>query len=193
MMAPLGSISADTSTGQPKQGAAWDVTYSGSPPNVTVLPPDEFLCRNIVLEVTLLSPEATDIKMGDGPSMPLHAAQKLRIRPFRTQAVRTDIYWEFPTNSYGEIKASGRERFKDKGIAVMMQEIVHIPIDGIRVLLHNSMDTRYTVNVKDVVGEITILQRLRPIIQSHMKASQSAATGQQPSRPASRWTLQLPM
>ena len=185
MMAPLGSISADTSTGQPKQGAAWDATYSGPPLNVTVLPPDEFLCQNIVLEVTLLSPEATDIKMGDGPSMPLHTAQKLWICPFHTQAVQTDIYWEFPTNSCGEIKASGRECFKDKGIVVMMQEIAHIPIDGIRVLLHNSMDTPYTVNVKDVVGEITILWRLCPIIQSHMKVNQSAATEQWPSRSAS--------
>ena len=131
--------------------------------------------------------------MGDGPSMPLHAAQKLRICPFCTQAVWTDIYWEFPTNSYGEIKASGREHFKDKGIALMMQEIAHIPIDGIRVLLHNSTDTPYTVNVKDVVREITILQWLCPIIRSHMKASQSAATEQRPSRPASRQTLQLPM
>ena len=71
----------------------------------------------------------------------------------------------------------------------MMQEIAHIPIDGIRVLLHNSMDTPYTVNVKDVVGEITILRQLRPIIRSHMKASQSAATEQRPSRPASQRTL----
>ena len=104
MMAPLQSISADTSTGQPKQGAAWDATYSGPPPNVTVLPLDEFLHQNV------------------------HTAQKLQIRPFCTQAVRTDIYWEFPTNSYGEIKASGRECFKDKGIAVMMHKLPISPL-----------------------------------------------------------------
>ena len=65
-----------------------------------------------MIDVHLLSPETHEVKPVDG-RIPLFSAQKLKLKPFCTQAVRTDVYWQFPENIYGDIRVSGLEEFHD--------------------------------------------------------------------------------
>ena len=146
----------------------WEQVYQGPPPNVTIQPNDS-LIRNIVIDVSLLSPDAHEVKATSGPRIPLFSAQKLKLRPFRTRAVRTDVYWEFPENTYGEIRTSGRERFHERGVEVLCQKVSHIPNDGISVLLHNASNEPYNISIGDDMGEIMILRVLQPIIRTQVK------------------------
>ena len=182
-----GPMSAEAPPGPLPPRAAWDNSYTGPPPNVTIQPNDDSLLRNVILDVTLLSSAAQDIRSSNGPRMPLYSAQKIKIRPFRTRSVRTDIYWAFPDSTYGEIRASSRERFRHKGIEVISQKISNVPVDGLSVLLHNTTDRTYNLNIKDEIGEIILARILQPIIRSQFKAEQGSkdrlAKGPKASQP----------
>ena len=141
----------------------------GPTPTVTAQAQNESIRRNVILDATLLSPDAQKLRIGDGPQIPLYSAQKLKIRPYRTRSIRTDVYWEFPDNTYGEIRASGRERFREKGIDVIRQKVSNVPINGLSVLLHNTTDKLYSLNIKDSIGEIIIVQVLQPIIRAQFE------------------------
>ena len=73
----------DNITRPPSRMVPWEQTYQGPPPNVTIQPNDSLL-RNIVIDVSLLSPDAHEVKATNGPRIPLFSAQKLKLRPFRT-------------------------------------------------------------------------------------------------------------
>ena len=169
LMPPSGPLGTDATLRLPSTRTTWDNNYPGPPPNVTIQQKDDASPHNVLLDVTLLSPEAHELTIGEEPRISRYAAQKLKIRPFRTLSVQTDIYWEFPDHTYGEIKASGREKFCTKGIEVTVQKISNVPLDGISVLLHNTTDKMYNVNIKDEIGEIIILQVLQPIVRSQFK------------------------
>ena len=73
----------DNITRPPSRMVPWEQTYQGPPPNVTIQPNDSLL-RNIVIDVSLLSPDAHEVKATNGPRIPLFSAQKLKLRPFQT-------------------------------------------------------------------------------------------------------------
>ena len=147
----------------------WEQNPQRAPPNVTIQPQDESLIRNIVIDVHLLSPEAREVKPVDG-RIPLFSAQKLKLKPFHTRAVRTDVYWQFPENIYGDIRVSGREEFCDRGVEALPQKVSQVPQDGISVLLHNTSDRPYSLNVGAETGEIVLVRVLQPIIRTQTKA-----------------------
>ena len=122
-----------------------------------------------MIDVSLLSADAHEVKATNGPRIPLFSAQKLKLRPFRTRAVRTDVYWKFPENTYGEMRTSGRERFHEKRVKVLCQKVSQIPNEGISVLLHNTSDRPYNLSIGDEIGEIMILRVLQPIIRTQVK------------------------
>ena len=147
----------------------WEQNPQRAPPNVTIRPQDESLIRNIVIDVHLLSPEAREVKPVDG-RIPLFSAQKLKLKSFRTRAVRTDVYWQFPENIYGDIRVSGREEFRDRGVKTLPQKVSQVSQDGISILLLNTSDRPYSLNVGPEIGEIVLVRVLQPIIRTQTKA-----------------------
>ena len=161
-------IITDHVTRPPSRMVNWEQNSQGAPPNITIQPPDESLLRNTVIDVHLLSPEAHEVKPVDG-RIPLFSAQKLKLRPFCTRAVRTDVYWQFPENIYGDIRVSGREEFRDRGVEALPQKVSQVPSDGIVVMLHNTSDRPYSLNIGAEIAEIVLVRVLQPIVRTQTK------------------------
>ena len=140
--------------------------------------------NTVWLDTTILS-SACKVRepYDDDHVIHLMAAQRVRVGPWRTRSVRTDIYFCFPKRMYGEIRPSLRAMQHHPSLVVEIQRVPVIPPDGVMVTIHNASNDTLTLRPGDEIAELTVLQALIPRFVLHYAKKDRARTPTCRSRP----------